>query len=48
MGEVCTRFQTKTAQEPYTLGTLTGLYNVGLQPMVSGWLVGNLNSNIKA
>ena len=49
MGEVYTRFQlTKTAQEPYPLGTWTGLFNAGLQPMVSGWLVGNLNSDIKA
>ena len=47
MGEVYTRFQTKTAQEPYSLGTWTGLYNAGLQPMASGWLVGNLNSDIK-
>ena len=48
MDEVYTRFQTKTAQKPYPLRTWTGLYNDGLQPMVSGWLVGNLNSNIKA
>ena len=48
MDEVYTRFQTKTAQKPNPLGTWTELYNAGLQPMVSGWLVGNLNANIKA
>ena len=30
MDEVYTRFQTKTAQKPYPLGTWTGLYNAGL------------------